>query len=312
MAVKPGILGLGLFILGAIVVGTAEGGKGNGGRSPVGPIPVPTTDAHLAIVNAKICDCWVALGQPTNPAALRACAAETLHPDVPWPPVPGDHASVHQVWSLISSQVGAFMASPDKAAWCSGPEGPVEPADPGGPSPLDVLNEILHQSPTDGGFYIVGSDPELGDSKDSLSRIARAALNAAVPGAGDSAQMRMEYIHCITMGDRWNYPTYASSSFSSQFPSMYGVQGMGLRRAFYPYHEDARQAVLEQRMPTRGITSPAGAKLSGVGNSYAMLWLPPLDKDAIAQGIFTCGTIGWSDGSSGINPPPEFLEMVGG
>lgn len=307
MAIKAGVMGLGLFILGAIVVGTAEGKKGDDERQPVGPIPVPEGEDQMAVVNAKICDCWVALGQPANGAALRQCAAETLHPNVQWPPIAGDHASVHKVWAIITAQVGLFMQSEDKAAWCQPGGSPVTP-----PTPLQVLNELLHDSPTDGGFYIVGSDPELGDNKDNFSRIAKLALNNAVPGAGDSAQMRKEYIHCITMGDRWNYPLYASSSFSTQFPDFYGVQGMGLRRAFYAYHEQAAQAVLEQRMPERGITHPAGAKISGVGNSFAMLWLPPLDKEAIAQGIFTCGTIGWSDGSSGINPPPEFLEMVGG
>ena len=305
MAVKPAVLGLGLFILGAIVVGASEAGGGE--RAPHGPIPVPTTDPHFVIVNAKICDCWVALNQIDNAAALRLCVAETLHPSVQWPPIEGDDATVKKVWAILSTQVGAFMASADKAAWCQ-PGGGDDPQ----VNPLDVLDELQHDSPTDGGFYLIGSDPELGpDQKDNFSRIVKAALNNAVPGAGNNANMRKEYIHCITQGDRWNYPLYASSSFSSAYPSYYGVNGMGLRRAFYPYHEQAALAVAENRMPTRAITE-SGTKISGIGNRFGLIWLPPLDKSQIAQGVFTCGQHEWADGSSAINPPPEFLALVGG
>jgi hypothetical protein len=122
----------------------------------------------------------------------------------------------------------------------------------------------------------------------------------------------MDYIRCVTSGPRWNWPLYASTYFTEpDFPAYYGVNGQGLARAFMPWNDDARAAIVQRRMPNRGFTQ-AGSKIPGVGNKYGLLWLPPVGLAELEQGIVTCGTMEWEDGSSSIDPPPELLALVGG
>jgi hypothetical protein len=281
--------------------GEGKGGRPdvpNGKRNPLGPIPVPTTDDDLLMVDQTICDCWEALGRPDDVATIRACAGETLHPDVAWPPIPEDHETVKAVWDLLTSRTQAFVAVSDKAAWCAGLIDVIDP--------LEVLEEWVSLEPTPGKFYEIGTDPEL-TSSDTMSRIARKALNGAVAGAGNNSGNRLDYIHCVTSGPRWNWRLYASSNFTQNYPEFYGVNGKGLRMAFMPYNDDARAAIANRRYPTRGITQ-GGQRIPGVGSSYGLLWLPPVDPQMLdSQGIVTCGSVEWSDGSSSIDPPPEIL-----
>jgi hypothetical protein len=305
MATSPAPLIIGGAAILALLLSAGEGSKTrppvNGDRQPVGPIPVPDSDEGLLLVDRTICDCWEALGRPTDMAALRACVGETLHPDVPFPPIAGDDATVRAVWELFTQRTQAFLQAPDKEAWCDGLDGA---------EPLDVIQEWFSDRAVPGKFYLVGGDPDL-KAADSLSGIASRALNTVIAGAGNNNADRLDYMHCITSGPKWNWLLYASSSFSTQFPQWAGVNGMGLRRAFFPWHEEGKRAVLERRMPKRAITQ-AGSRIAGVGSSYALLWLPPVDPGALAQGVVTCGAVEWADGSSSIDPPPEILAMLGG
>jgi len=305
MALSPAPILIGGAAILALLLSSGEGSKTrppvNGGRQPVGPIPVPDSDDALMLVDQTICDCWEALGRPTDLAALRACVGETLHPDVPFPPIPGDDATVTAVWELFTQRTEAFLAEPNKEAWCAGESGD---------TPMDVLQEWVSDTPVPGKFYLVGSDPGL-TSADSLSGISSKALNSVIAGAGNSNADRLDYMHCITSGPKWNWLLYASSSFSEQFPQWAGVNGMGLRRAFHPWHDEGKKAILERRMPKRAITQ-SGSRIAGVGSSYALLWLPPVDPGALGEGIVTCGAVEWADGSSSIDPPPHILAMLGG
>jgi hypothetical protein len=273
----------------------------NGKRDPIGPIPVPTTDDDLLLVDQTICDCWEALGRPDDASAIQACAGETLHPDVIWPPIPDDHATVKAVWDLLASRALAFLSVADKAAWCAGLIDVIDP--------LEILEEWVSLEPVPGKFYAIGSDPEI-TTNDSISRIARKALNAAVPGAGNAGSRRLDYIQCVTSGPQWNWRLYSSTSSSTAYPELYFVNGRGLRTAFLPGNADARIAIANRQFPTRGYTV-GGSKIPGVGSSYGMLWLPPVDPAMLdSQGIVTCGSVEWSDGSSSIDPPPEILNAL--
>jgi hypothetical protein len=312
MAVNPAPLIIGGAALLALLLGSQSGnggggnggggnggGDGNGGRKPLGPIPVPSSDEDLRLVDLTICDCWEKLGKVDDLATLRSCVGEVLHPDVQFPPISGDHATVSAVWELFGKRIQAFLAAADKQAWCDG----LEPYDP-----VEVLEEWISEKAVPGKFYVIGTDPEKGGS-DSLSGITRRALNRALPGAGNDGGNRLEYGKCITSGPAWNWPLYASSSFSETFPEYNAVNGMGLRRAFFPWHEDARKALVQRKFPKRAVTQ-SGSRISGVGSSYAMLWLPPVNKELLEQGIVTCDALEWSDGSSTINPPPEILDWL--
>lgn len=299
-------------LLAFVGIAAAAGGQVTG-RDVIGPIPVPTTDEDLLLIDQTICDCWTGLGQTNNGDALLGCLIETLHPDIPFPPIEGDHVTVFQVYELFAQRVASFMSSPDKANWCPDAGGPgtvpPQPTMPGfvpTTNPLDLLGEMLMNQPRPGYMFQISNG-------DTLSATVRAALNSVVPGAGEEGDNRLQYIKCITSGPGWNWPLYASSSFSTpNFPSYYGVNGMGLRRAFYPWHENAKVAISQNRMPNKGIT-PGGSKVDpAAGSSYAMLWLPPVDAAALSQGIVTCGLLEHSDGSSSINPPPELMSLLAG
>lgn len=41
------------------------------------------------------------------------------------------------------------------------------------------------------------------------------------------------------------------------------------------------------------------------GTETPQLWLPAISEDRLAEGTVTTHGVTWSDGSSGITPPPE-------
>lgn len=82
---------------------------------------LPRDAAEFATLDEVICGCIRGLnltdtGQPsTHPsgpgavspeevqAAVVLCAAQKLYPTFPWPPMPGDHPSVSELWSSLST-----------------------------------------------------------------------------------------------------------------------------------------------------------------------------------------------------------------
>jgi len=305
---------IGIAALALAMGGGEEDQSGNGGnggadgtpdRDPLGPIPVPGSDEDLAMIDAKVCQAAEDLGPNATAPQIQMRVAEDLHPDVAWPAyVDYDDATAVANWTYFGERAASYVASSDKQAWCSDQSG--------GGTVADVLNEILVPTggtPAPGMLYQI-------QKGDSLVDIARDALNAVVPGVangtGNTArQARLDYIYCITSGPNWNMRLYSTQNdFSNTFPSYYGVNGIGLRQAFMPKHDDALSAILNGNMPTRGVTQ-AGAKVSGVGARYAMLWLPPVDPQALQQfGRVSCAHVDWSDGSSSIDPPPELLNRL--
>lgn len=78
---------------------------------------LPTTPEDYDIIDEKICECasQVAIEQPglegeAQLVAIRDCVVAQLYPDFEWPPVPGDHPSVEQLWTIISYEVGRSAA----------------------------------------------------------------------------------------------------------------------------------------------------------------------------------------------------------
>lgn len=284
--------------------GTLPDGKPD--RPPLDEIPVPSSDEDLALIDAKICEAADDLGPAATAPQIQMRVAEELHPDVAWPAYPEyDHPTAVANWTYFGERAASYVASPDKAAWCADQEN-------GGGTISDVLTEILVP---DGGSPVPGKLYEIRKG-DTLVDIARDALNAVVPGVangtGNTArQARLDYIYCMTSGPNWNMALYSTQNDTSNtFPAFYTVNGIGLRQAFMPKHDDALAAMLNGKLPTRGVTQ-SGARISGVGSRYAMLWLPPVDPNALSQfGRVSCAHVDWSDGSSSIDPPPELLSRL--
>lgn len=170
------------------------------------------------------------------------------------------------------------------------------------PTPGEILSELLSDFPLPGKLYQIKSG-------DNLSTIVRKALNNLVPGAGEAGSARMAYLlNCINVSE-WNRSRYGSTRSNNNFPKTYFTNGLGLAAAFLPRNADATAAILAGKLPARTI-KPNGDPAGG-GSKFGMLWLPPVvaeDLTKFAQP--TCAGTSWPDGSSTIEPPPEFLALL--
>lgn len=174
---------------------------------------------------------------------------------------------------------------------------PAVPAsEPEGKTPVEILLErYVADAPTPGHFYQVQpTDNPLG--------VAAAALGLDAP-----ASAVVDYIHCWASGPNFNLPMYATPSTSKAFPRRLLVPGkhIGVRVAFLPRNDDALGALLENRWPRPAVHPRTGAP-AGVGRSYGLLWLPPVDED------FSCSPFAWDDATSTIDPPPSLLAALKG
>lgn len=307
-------MGVGLLAGGVmLLILLAGGGGGENGDKPVDPtrkkigkVKLPASDEELANMRGFICQCWAEVGPGATAAKIRDCALFKLHPGEAWPAQTGDDQTAIQLQKMISDMAAEMLASGNPTEWCQQTNDP-KPT-------IEILPDFLSQpgDPKPGTFYPISKDETLGN-------IARKALNSVVSksgqdeaygGDGKGGSRRIEYIHCIASGPQWNVPVYGTTDTSSGHPAHYQINGIGLRRAFNPWHEDAKAAIIQKRFPARGVT-PSGQKIGGVGSSYALIWLPPIDPAALGEfGVVTCAHAPWSDGSSSIDPPPEILSQL--
>lgn len=293
-------------------------------REPIGPIPLPEEgdDDYLTSFDAIMCECSDTLGAKATAEQLRDCIAATLYPEVPFPPIEGDDSSVDETWGWIGDRVASFLAT-DRELWCPSDKklDPDEADDgkdengkdekPPAPTPFDILAGLTSDKPMPGKFYKIGSRADVPAGEDTFSQILREALNNAVPGAGHKSSLRTEYGYLVTSGPRWNMRLYASTKPADNlWPEYRYVNGQSLRRGWKAWHAGVRQKVAQGKMPARAITAGGSRIDPHVGSDYGYLWLPPLDVNLLEQGVVTTGTLGWSDESTVLDPPPEILEFI--
>lgn len=166
-----------------------------------------------------------------------------------------------------------------------------------------LLAAFVADDPTPNHFYQV-------QEGDTLPDVAAAALRTIV--ARPTREQIRQYIFCISSGPRWNVRTYATPSTSKSFGSDLLVpgKGFGLRVAFLPRNDDALDAMLEDGRLPQMTTDPRTGAPSGDFGQFGLLWLPPVDPEALGAGEVTCAPYSWSDGSSTIDPPPELLALL--
>jgi hypothetical protein len=65
---------------------------------------LPDSETDYATLGTVICECATLHPDP-DPEILRNCVLSELYPDFPWPPIPGDHPTVAQLWTIVDYQV---------------------------------------------------------------------------------------------------------------------------------------------------------------------------------------------------------------
>ncbi len=163
-----------------------------------------------------------------------------------------------------------------------------------------MLEALFDGMPTGGHFYAV-------DQGDTPETIARSVL--ASVGKFRKRDV-LDYIHLMS-SSRFNLDRYGSPSTSNTYPSewLVPVVAKGLRAAFLPRNADAIAAIGNRRLPARAIDPRTGMS-KGDGDHLGVLWLPPVSPEALREGMVTCSHRSWSDGSSSIEPPPEFFAFM--
>jgi hypothetical protein len=163
-----------------------------------------------------------------------------------------------------------------------------------------MLVSLFDADPRGGAFYAI----QEGDTPETIAR--------AVLGRVGRFRKRdvVDYIHLMSSSS-YNLERYGSPSTSNSYPSewLVPVLAKGLRAAFLPRNADAIEAIGNRRLPTR-VIDPRTGMANGEGSSLAVLWLPPVSPDALREGTVTCSHRSWSDGSSSIDPPPEFFAFM--
>lgn len=176
--------------------------------------------------------------------------------------------------------------------------------------PQDVLDALLSDTPTPGKFYRIVKG-------NNLTGIAKKALDKAVSGRGsgsDDAQTRVRYMKCVS-GSGWNRELYGiQGDFTDGFPSYTSPDGVSIRSAFYPDHDNAISAILNRNLPDRGDLRRSGAGYTGGrGINYGLLWLPAVNKETLAEFQEPqCEQQKWEDGTSAMEPPAMLFQLFEG
>lgn len=164
-----------------------------------------------------------------------------------------------------------------------------------------LLEQYVSDDPKPGSFYQI-------QPTDSFPEVIRRALDTV---GQHTAEMRSEYMCCVSSGPAWNLRLYGTPSVTKRFPRQYLLPGLGkgLCVAFRKRNDDALAALLEGRLPVMTVDESTGAPKSA-GDRYGLLWLPPVDPEAFGRGEISCAKHSWPDGSSAIDPDPELLRML--
>lgn len=222
------------------------------------PEPDPKDEKTAKLVDIAICAC-IDEGV-TGEHNLALCAASVVWEDIPWPPIAGDHQSLHDAWSLVEERVQSFakaLGQGKAKQWCNAARGivdpliakpvkpkPEDPGDPGTklrpkpeepdepkpPPPPDIPKwEVTY--PKDGAVYqILRPDIMLGQDPDH-SIIFRALWSASylaakeVGGVGDTEANAFARGIAMNANKRLQYLNLVLCSAWNDF--LYGTWGYG-------------------------------------------------------------------------------------
>jgi hypothetical protein len=142
---------------------------------------------------------------------------------------------------------------------------------------------------------------------DSPLGVAAAALETL--GVEFGPREAHDYVHTIC--GPYNLDTYGSSLTTKKEGAALLVPGLGqgILAAFRPRNADALAFMRRGKRPPCTVDRRTGAAL-GSGDSFGVLWLPPVCPRELQSGNVTCRPFPWDDGSSSIDPPPDLMERL--
>lgn len=140
-------------------------------------------------------------------------------------------------------------------------------------------------------------------SGDNVSAVSRRSLRKVHPTVTDQQVAAMRR-------------AIASSSYNQQVfgqpteQNYYHPDGLTVDKAFNPKHEGAE--VLDAGfLPRRNVD--ATGKRIGIAQKRGAIWVPDVNVDALKTGVSDFAILfatAWPDGTSGMEPPPEFWEAA--
>lgn len=327
-------IGIGGAVLFALLMsgrkskGSSGSDQSDGSGRPPWPKPiwVPTGPNGDDRIRAEICRQTVPGGTVLTPVLAKNVWA-VIWQGVPWPPQPTDHPTVLEAAEVLDRLIGEYLADP--VGFCSRFEDDQTQPDPSpSPTPIDIA-EFEDPYPTPGLMYQVVYGDILGGTNSDRSIAYRALLSAGYVAATQLLGLDQEaasqfardlarnqaaraiYIRLIQC-DLFNSLYYDTEGFDSAITS--GVRGAdGRTRAlrFLPVHADNRARLKDGLPPLRRIDRVTGSATAG---KLEYLHLPLLDLEAIANANAPLDdriVVGvWSDGSTGMLPPPPIQAVM--
>jgi hypothetical protein len=178
-----------------------------------------------------------------------------------------------------------------------GPVGPVGPQDPVGPA-VRIEDYV--------GKFEAGKWHET-QKGNGLSAVATGVANKLAPGAGSNPTMVRAIKRLI------NSSPINRELFGVQDPNVKdNVGGWHVEKAFAPRHEDTIGVVRLGFRPRRYING-SGVKLSGSPGKWGDVFVPLINRDAVAAGITDPALLlapSWPDGSNPLDPPATLLASL--
>jgi hypothetical protein len=133
-------------------------GTGTRLPKPATMVDLPMDTEDLLITDQVICHCAKQIIEATPEmleapeplvATLQVCSARALYGEIPWPPVAGDHPTIHQLWGILGFRARGLILQGNLKEFCATQGMPSGPGlSPLPPAPPEEQGEYqLHAAP---------------------------------------------------------------------------------------------------------------------------------------------------------------------
>lgn len=285
----PALIGLGLAALGLMALASAKPQPAAEDFS----LDESTSFDQLCELAQKM----YAEGRTLNSGTLAIALLSATFPGQDWAAPAGDAmlAAVQRTTALAATIF-------DDESVCAS----IFPAATLGQQAAAQFASLTRATPTPGAFYAVRP----GDTPGSIVTAAATAGGAALTPTN-----LYTYGQCLASGGGWNARLYLRPSdpvANPNDPNIYtqilaGGTTQNIYLAFAEANDGSVAAVEQGRFPQTNTDFPGESPFDG--GPRGVLWLPPVSLTE-GDSILDCGQMVWSDGTSSLDPPPEFLDLL--